>query len=185
MIECDRCGAEFEEQDSYLRHLGKKHADDLSEMEQKRVGEVEDEPFPWAITLTAVLIVGVLGVVLYLVMFSGGGEPSGPGDVAQQPGARGSDHYHGPIEVIRNGSAIDLSQRRYQLTDTRFHLEGGDGSTWHAHATDVSLEYGLKALGFDEDVWVETRVNNESVEPESYILQEGDSVNVTVSPSAR
>lgn len=182
MIECDRCGDEFDEQQDYLRHLGKAHEEDLSEMERKRVGELDEEPFPWAIVMAGAIVVSVMGVVLYMVMFAGGSTSSPSSPSAEiEPGVSGSDHYHGPIEVYRDGERIDLSQRRYQLTADRFHMEGGDGRTWHAHATDVSLGFGLRALGFDEDQWQETRVNGRSVDPSQYVLEDGDEVNVTVS----
>jgi hypothetical protein len=182
MIECDRCGAEFDDEDDYLRHLGKTHEDDLSYMERKRVGNVTDEPFPWGAAVGGVVIVGVLGAVLYFVMFAGGStSPGGPSDVAIEPGPRDSDHYHGQIDVWRNGSRVDLSRPEYQVQDARFHMEGGNGERWHAHATDVSLEYGLEALGFPEDRWDVTRVDGEPVDPARYVLDEGDAVNVTVS----
>lgn len=61
---------------------------------------------------------------------------------ARPYGPAGSAHVHAGFAVILNGQAIDFSQAKYQVTTTNsrlIHMEGGDGTTLHRHATGVPV----------------------------------------------
>lgn len=110
----------------------------------------------------------------------------------------GQQHAHGPINVTVEGSQLDFSRERFQGADRFFHFEGGNGETWHAHHTAVSLEYALNSLpdvaanasSFTHDgtvydaaspnVSISYRVGGESVEPGEYYLNDGDAITVVV-----
>ena len=103
----------------------------------------------------------------------------------------------GGIEVTITGDTVDFSQPEYQnpQENRRFHFEGGDGSEWHAHATGVTLEYGMSTLGigvgensvtFDGTEYVDgegyeviIQVNGEDVSPD-YVLTDGDDIRIVV-----
>lgn len=67
-------------------------------------------------------------------------------------GPVGSAHVHAGFAVILNGQEIDFSQTRYQVDTTRsqlIHMEGGDGTTLHRHATGVPIEEFLHSVRMD------------------------------------
>jgi len=149
------------------------------------------------------VVVAAAVLVAYLVLVAGGtgsgGVPDSVEQVAQEPTDTGSVHYHGTMEIVVAGDAVDLSQDRYQLADQQFHFEGGDGERWHAHARGVTLEYALATFGIGattDSVWydgtrytdgenanVTLTVDGEAVNPKEYVLQQGDAVRVVVSPN--
>lgn len=110
-------------------------------------------------------------------------------------------HQHGAIEVVVNGDALNLSKSKYQHQNDHFHLEGGDGDTWHGHTWSATYGWGLSTLGINvtgdsvtidgttyEDgengTSVRVLVNGEPVEhPDEYRLKDGDSIRVVVTQS--
>lgn len=198
MTDCDHCGRSFEDEEAYLRHLRDEHAGELSRIERRRVDDLNDDSdgVPTAAVYGAA-IVGVLlaGAVAYVFFIGGGGAE---GDVKVEPHSSGSVHYHGTMNVTIDGQTLDFSRDRYQMQDRQFfHYEAGDGSQWHVHGQDVTLEYALQTLGIqvtensvtfegttysddDEGTAVTFEVNGESVNPRDYVLQEGDEVRVVV-----
>ncbi|MBI2546398.1 hypothetical protein HYV81_04415 [Candidatus Woesearchaeota archaeon] len=66
----------------------------------------------------------------------------------QKVGQLGSVHEHADIAIYVDGTQLDLSQLRYQLTDKFVHLEEGRGDVLHKHATGVTIGYFLSTLGF-------------------------------------
>ena len=188
MADCDYCGESFDGEvpDSHLRA---EHLEELGPIDRRRLGEAEaDDGLPTGPIALVVVIGLAAALVAYVVFFAGSGSASGAGPYQ-------SDHYHGTMEVTVLGDRVDFSQQQYQVQDQRFHFEGGDGTQWHAHATDVTLGYGMEALGFDvtsdsftyqgttyedgSEYDVSVTVNGNPVGP-GYVLKEGDSVVVTV-----
>ncbi|WP_255150890.1 hypothetical protein [Halorarius halobius] len=209
MPDCDYCGASFDSESARDDHLRAEHADELGPIDQRRLGETEDdddgiEAAPIAL---GVVLVAAVGIVAYVLFFAGGGGGgSGPPygvngyDVQQTPTSQaGSVHYHGTILMTVNGNAVDFSQREYQLQADAFHFENGDGERWHGHARGVTLEYAMATLGIgvtDDSVTfqgttynqtggtnVTVAVNGENVAPPGYVLQEGDRVRIAVTES--
>ncbi len=200
MTECDHCGASFDGEEEYLRHLRDEHAGELSRIEQRRVkGLTESEDSDgiptvavYGVTLVGILIAGALAYVL----LAGGG--SAAEDVKTEPHSSGSVHEHGTMNVTIDGRTLDFSKDRFQMQDRNFfHYEAGSGERWHVHGQRVTLEYGLSTLGIqvtknsvtfegttynddDEGTSVTFEVNGESVNPRDYVLQEGDHVRVIV-----
>lgn len=194
MHECDYCGATHESESAHLRHLKSEHRDELGPIDKRRVGDVsvDDGGIPTGPIAIGVVLIASFGIVGYVVLFAGG---SG---AANDIGSFGSDHYHGTINVTVTGDQVDFSQDRYQHTDDLFHFENGDGSQWHAHATGMTFEYAMGALGFEAslsptsftiegetytdgqgyDVVIE--INDESLEELDYVLEEGDHVRIVV-----
>ncbi len=123
----------------------------------------------------------------------GSSPPKPMQDDVQQPAALGTVHYHGTITVSADGQQPDFSEQQYQVQDDYFHFENGDGSEYHVHGQGVTLEYALETLGIgvtdtalshDGAVYNDSRtdqrvvyeVNGEAVNPETYVLQQGDEV---------
>jgi len=203
VTECDYCGAELDDEDAYLDHLAAKHEGELGRIDRRRVedrtggGSAALSP---PVVIAGVLGVAVVGVLAAVFLFSGGGGNPGGGsggafaDSVTQPTGVGTVHYHGTMTVTIDGQELDFSQSRYQLQADAFHYEGGSGARWHGHANRVTLEYALETLGigvtngklsFDGTTYnrsdgdtVTYRVNGQQVDPENYVLQEGDSVTV-------
>ena len=108
-------------------------------------------------------------------------------------------HVHGPIEFVVNGSAVDFTRDRYQNPSEHpyFHFENGEDH-WHAHSWAVTLGYAmdtLEGINVSEDsvtyngttyeegdsgVNVTVQVNGESVDPDEYVLKDGDEISIVV-----
>jgi hypothetical protein len=188
MPDCDYCGESFGGEASYHRHLRERHLDELGPIDRRLVGVDEGRSLPTGPVALGVVLVLAVALVGYVVFFTGGSSASGVGPA-------GSDHYHGTMTVDVLGETIEFSRSEYQLRDDRFHYEGGDGSEWHAHASDVTLGYAVETLGFDltresftyqettyadgEGYEVVVQVNGQSAGP-NYVLQEGDGVLIRV-----
>ena len=66
-------------------------------------------------------------------------------------GPLGSAHEHAAFLVNVNGQNIDFSQPKYQVQSDYIHVENGDGSTLHRHATNVTFADFLKSVKMDID----------------------------------
>jgi len=150
----------------------------------------------WTVGAVLALVIGAtVAVVAYVTFFTGGS--GGSGTASDDVGAAGSAHYHGTIEMVVLGDRVDFSRSEYQLQADRFHFEGGDGTQWHAHATGITLDYAMESLGFDvtrtsvtyegttyrdssDQYDVSVTVDGDRVDPEEYVLQEGDQVRIVV-----
>ncbi|HEX2406545.1 MAG TPA: hypothetical protein VHJ38_04975 [Nitrososphaeraceae archaeon] len=66
-------------------------------------------------------------------------------------GALGSAHEHAAFLVKVNGQNIDFSQPKYQVQSDYIHVENGDGTTLHRHATNVTFVDFLKSINMDID----------------------------------
>ena len=66
-------------------------------------------------------------------------------------GAIGSAHTHAAFLVKVNGENIDFRQPQYQVVSDYIHVENGDGTTLHRHATNVTFAEFLKSVKMDID----------------------------------
>jgi hypothetical protein len=66
-------------------------------------------------------------------------------------GPLGSAHQHAAFLVKVNGQNIDFSQPQYQVQTDYIHVENGDGTTLHRHATNVTFVDFLKSVKMDID----------------------------------
>ena len=66
-------------------------------------------------------------------------------------GALGSAHTHAAFLVKVNGENIDFSQPQYQVVSDFIHVENGDGTTLHRHATNVTFADFLESVKMDLD----------------------------------
>jgi len=201
--ECGHCGASFDDDEAYLRHLRDEHREDLGRIEQRRVAELEpdDDGAPNAAVYGAVLG-GLLlaGLLAYLLFFSGSsGANETDTNGLTQPQNVGSVHYHGTIDATIGGQELDFSRQRFQRQADAFHFENRDGEQWHVHAERVTLAYAMQTLGIDvtngtvaydgttygddpnETAIVE--VNGESVTPRKYVVQRGDNIRIVANES--
>ncbi|WP_435176651.1 hypothetical protein [Halorussus sp. AFM4] len=200
MPECEHCGASFDDEDAYVRHLGDEHADDLGPIESRRVAELESDgggrdAVMYGAGLGALALGGLLA---YLLFFSGGAGTTDP-SAAGGPTDVGSVHYHGTINATIGGQQLDFSRQQFQLQDRAFHFENGQGQRWHAHAKGVTLAYAMQTLGInvtddtvaydgttygdDPGESVTITVNGEPVTPSEYVLQQGDRVRIVANAS--
>lgn len=203
MEECSYCGDRFDDEESYVRHLRDEHEGELGRIDRQRVEQLEPEG-PSRTALYAVVV--LLGVVIAGVAYTtlgggggGGGSAAAFDDPVKEPYNAGSIHEHGTMEVVVNGERIDFSQDQYQLEDKAFHFESGNGERWHVHAEGVTLEYALETLGigvtnetlvFDGTTYDRSQgdtviyeVNGKIVNPETYVLRDGDQVRVVANKS--
>lgn len=185
MPECDYCGRAFDDEEALLSHMRDEHEGELSRIDRRRVGDLDDDggEFPTGPLAIGFVVVASAAVVAF-VIFSGGGGGGGPA-AAQTP--YGSAHEHGVMEVTILGEQVDFSQSQYQVADGDFHFENGNGRVWHSHANGVTIEYALATLGievnesavtFDGTTYedggeydVRITVDGEPVDPSTYVLE--------------
>lgn len=203
MNECNYCDSSFEEESKYFQHLSEEHQGELSKIDERRVEEhvegnkVADKD-SIRLGLSVLLVIGlvaVAGFAVYTVILSDG--QSTGFDTDTSPSGLNQEHYHGAMFVQIEGEEIDFSQPRFQLQDDYFHFESGEGERWHVHGRQVTLEYAMKTLSMpvtensvtyqgttyrdsDSEYNVRVRVSGRTVDPSSYVLQEGDVIRITV-----
>ncbi|WP_323191213.1 MoaD/ThiS family protein [Halostella sp. PRR32] len=113
-------------------------------------------------------------------------------------------HVHGNITFEVDGEEVDFSRDKYQNADHSqyFHFENGAGEPWHAHAWNVTLGYGMSTLEginvtedsvtYENETYVDgengasvsVEVNGEPVDPNGYVLKDGDSIRIVVDTGA-
>jgi len=197
MVECDYCGDEFPDTESYLQHLADTHEGELGRIDRRRVADFTGQDMEGSdagrYVLGALGLVGAVAVGMLGVWFFTGNVPFLGGEAnvsaAQEPYGYNEIHEHGTMEATIAGEQIDFSQRQYQVEADCFHFERGNGRIWHTHCRGVTLQWGLGTLGIetnangsvvtfdgetyrDSGPWnVSIRVNGEPVNPGSYVLQ--------------
>ncbi|HET7644708.1 MAG TPA: hypothetical protein VFK40_14480 [Nitrososphaeraceae archaeon] len=138
------------------------------------------------IILPIIAVVAIIAVIS-IFLYSPNLPPSGFG-------ALGSAHTHAAFLVKVNGENIDFSQPKYQVQSDYIHVENGDGTTLHRHATNVTFAEFLKSIKMDldetnnclvftngtqycnnENNQLRTFVNGNSTEPISdYVINDND-----------
>ena len=92
-------------------------------------------------------IVGGIGILLVLSMFLFSSNTS-----KSSFGALGSAHEHAAFLVKINGKNIDFSLPKYQVQSDYIHVENGDGTTLHRHATNVTFADFLDSVKMSIDL---------------------------------
>lgn len=203
MPKCEHCGHTLDSEQAYREHLQLRHGE-TPETTGKSTGD-EPNREKWlyvGIPIAVVLVLALAAFGLSATDGYGGDTPDSAGQeqavgATITPSALGSRHVHGQIKVVIDGNRIDFGERRYQLVDEYFHMEGGDDDRWHIHGRNVSLEYAIDTfpgltIGPDSvtydgrtytdgaDVTVEITVNGEPVDPRSHVLEDGDDIRIVV-----
>lgn len=200
MPDCDYCGASFDDEDAYVSHLGAEHEDELGPIDRRKVASRQrsGSDIPTGPIVLVVILLAAAAIVGYTVFAGGGGGgPGGGGGDGPTPGPLGSTHIHGQINVTILNETFDFSRARWKdpRNNPRFHFEGRTDDRWHAHATYITLEYGLSRIGFDvtddsvtydgttyvdgEGYDVSIQVNGNDVDPD-YVLEQGDFIEIVV-----
>lgn len=209
MPTCDYCGETFSGEEAYLDHLAATHEGELGRIDSRRIEQHRDTGDGGVPrTATAVGVVVALALVAgggYAlaggnpIWESGDGTSGGAGSTtaaAPTPHDLGAVHYHGPIAMVVDGQRVDFSKTEYQRQAKFFHFEGGDGRRWHGHARDITLERAMATLDIrvtedsvtfagtaytdGENARVSVTVNGEPVTPRTYLLEEGDAIEIVV-----
>lgn len=95
------------------------------------------------VILPIIAIIAIIAVIS-IYFYSPNLSPSGFG-------ALGSAHTHAAFLVKVNGENIDFSQPQYQVVSDFIHVENGDGTTLHRHATNVTFADFLESVKMDID----------------------------------
>jgi hypothetical protein len=89
--------------------------------------------------VAAVIAIAVISAVMYSTQQAGN----------NNYGPVGSAHEHAAFAIKINGKQIDFSQSKYQVQSRLIHVEGGDGTTLHRHATGVPFAEFLKSVNMN------------------------------------
>lgn len=208
MVECERCGEEFESEDAYREHLQLRHGETVDE----GASSGREKLLYLGIPIVALGVILAVGAG-FVFLDGGAGDTPTPGadsncpDAETEPHDVGGVHYHGKMSVVVDGEEHDLARMEYFLVDEAWHLEDapseGENITWHNHAREVTLQYALNTLpGFcapnasavqvadawyhDDDPGTTVRylVNGEEVDPRAYTFEIEDDIRVVVETDA-
>jgi dipeptidyl aminopeptidase/acylaminoacyl peptidase len=91
--------------------------------------------------VAAIIAIAVVSAVMYSTQQSGNNN--------NNYGPVGSAHEHAAFAIKINGKQIDFSQPKYQLQSRLIHVEGGDGTTLHRHATGVPFAEFIKSVNMN------------------------------------
>jgi hypothetical protein len=91
--------------------------------------------------VAAVIAIAVISAVMYSTQQSGNNN--------NNYGPVGSAHEHAAFAIKINGKQIDFSQPKYQVQSRLIHVEGGDGTTLHRHATGVPFAEFIKSVNMN------------------------------------
>lgn len=111
-------------------------------------------------------------------------------------------HPHGTLSATVDGQETNFSRERFVMNDPYFHFHGDENaSRWHAHSLNLTAGYALSTFpGFDvtngtvthngttydpsdPGTSVNVTVNGESVDPDRYVLKDGDDLRLVVNES--
>lgn len=170
---CTYCGDSIPD-DEYETHLRRTHADELTPIDERRVGHP-----PEGRTYRNLALYAGIGVVLVvfaigygLVFLDSGADTS---SAAVQPDATAQTHEHGLITVQYDDTTVEFSEPQYLEADDCFHFHAHDGAqVWHTHCEGVTIEYALETLGMD------VTAESATIDGETYAEADGDDVSVTV-----
>ena len=90
--------------------------------------------------VAAIIAIAVISAVMYSTQQAGNNNNYGP---------VGSAHEHAAFAIKINGKQIDFSQPKYQVQSRLIHVEGGDGTTLHRHATGVPFAEFIKSVNMN------------------------------------
>ncbi len=96
------------------------------------------------VILPIIAVIAIIAVISLSLYYQKNLPPSGFG-------ALGSAHQHAAFLVKVNGENIDFSKPQYQVVSDYIHVENGDGTTLHRHATNVTFGDFLKTVKMDLD----------------------------------
>src|SRR5215211_1064455 len=91
--------------------------------------------------VAAIIAIAVVSAVMYSTQQSGNNN--------NNYGPVGSAHEHAAFAIKISGKQIDFSQPKYQLQSRLIHVEGGDGTTLHRHATGVPFAEFIKSVNMN------------------------------------
>ena len=91
--------------------------------------------------VAAIIAIAVVSAIMYSTQQSGNNN--------NNYGPVGSAHEHAAFAIKINGKQIDFSQSKYQVQSRLIHVEGGDGTTLHRHATGVPFAEFIKSVNMN------------------------------------
>jgi hypothetical protein len=108
-------------------------------------------------------------------------------------------HPHGRLNMTVDGEPVDFTQEKYVLSNEQFHFHGDENATrWHGHSLNLTASYAVSTFpgmnmtsdsltyngttyrANDPETSFNVTVNGESVDPSTYVLKDGDDIQVTV-----
>ncbi|MDS0282633.1 hypothetical protein [Haloarcula onubensis] len=108
-------------------------------------------------------------------------------------------HSHGQLDMTVAGEPVEFTQDRYVLASERFHFHGDEGGErWHAHSLSLTVADALSTfpgtnvsgdtMTYDGTTYRENgtsssfvvTVDGDRVDPDTYVLKDGDQVAVTL-----
>ena len=166
MVECEYCGAAFDDEAAHLEHLGEEHAEELGAIDRRRVEAAtddEDGGLPVVGLLSGVTVLVVLVVAIWFFFLSGG---SGVEGVDAEPTGLEDDplENRGAEEWISQVETFEDQGRQHRSGSIDYErvppLSGPHSSNWvdAGFYTETprleelvhSLEHGAVVIYYDE-----------------------------------
>jgi len=165
MVECDYCGASFDDEDAYLDHLAASHEGELGAIDQRRVdGRASDgeASLPLGVVAGGVIVLVAAAVVVYVTQLSGGAGVDPDGIESAELSESGDAERLSDVETVPNegnrhvqaGSNVDYA-RQPPLSGPHYNTptEGGFYGEEQEYGNLVhALEHGAVVVYYDPSV---------------------------------
>lgn len=157
--ECGYCDESFEDEAAYVDHLAEEHAGDLSRIDRRRVDQhqADDGQSRAVLYGAAALVVVLLAGAVYVTVFAGGDDPSGP--EAQPLPDRGDEALLQAVEEFPSQGRNHVSTGTQVDYSTTPPTSGPHYGSWTdpGYYTDAqpagglvhSLEHGYVVIYYD------------------------------------
>ncbi|WP_049979783.1 DUF3105 domain-containing protein [Halolamina rubra] len=165
MVECEYCGAAFDDEAAYLEHLGDEHAGELGPIDQRRVESARDdgdERVPIAALLSGVAVLVVLVVAIWFFFLTGGNGVEGvdaePTGLEDDPlDEHGDDEWISQVETFESNGAEHRSGEVDYERDPPLSGPHWDGTVAAGFYTETpqleelvhTLEHGAVVIYYD------------------------------------
>lgn len=107
-------------------------------------------------------------------------------------------HPHGQLDVTVGGEPVDFTREQYTHVDEYFHFHGDENAErWHSHSLNLTASYAVSTfpgMNLTSDSFtyngttysstetassLDVTVNGEEIDPETYVLKDGDSLEIS------
>jgi hypothetical protein len=109
MVECEYCGATFDDESAHLEHLGAEHADELGPIDSRRVEAAtgsDDDGLPMAGLLGGAAVLVVAVVAIWFLFLGGSGGETG---IESQPlPENGDDEWIDQVESFESEGRLHV-----------------------------------------------------------------------------
>ncbi|MFD1566075.1 DUF3105 domain-containing protein [Halolamina litorea] len=164
MVECEYCGAAFDDEEAHLEHLGAEHAGELGPIDERRVaaateGESDGVPVAGLLSGVAALVVLVVAIWFFFLSGSGSAGEQATGLEDDPLNERGDDEWISQVETFEDNGRqhVARGETNYERIPplSGDHWGGAISAGFYEEMPELpplvhSLEHGAVVIYYDE-----------------------------------